>query len=131
MKHTPVLCLLKIEIELNVCLQPCSPRVKTQPLSMLVCFSFNNPIRYLTGLTDWLAEPDLAKIVVQPTKLISVNHKVVMEMAPEGTQYPSSSATQSHLLFHVNRPFLYLVRDEASGALLFIGRVLNPKDLRK
>ncbi|CAL8363797.1 unnamed protein product [Lota lota] len=83
------------------------------------------------GLSDWLAETNLVEITTQPAKLISVNHKVVMEMAPEGTQYPSSSATRSHLMFHVNRPFLYLVRDEASGALLLMGRVLNPKDLRK
>ncbi|KAK0135555.1 Pigment epithelium-derived factor [Merluccius polli] len=74
------------------------------------------------GLSEWLAQTNLVAITAQAAKVVSVNHKVVMEIAPEGTQYPSSSRTPSHLVFHVNRPFLYLVRDEASGALLFMGR---------
>lgn len=52
-----------------------------------------------------------------------------MEVAPEGNQYPSTTSEPSHLSYRVDRPFLYLVRDEASGALLFIGRVVNPSGL--
>ncbi|XP_070700401.1 pigment epithelium-derived factor isoform X2 [Pempheris klunzingeri] len=81
------------------------------------------------GLTDWLADTDLEKVSSQPAKLSSVNHKVAMETAPEGNQYPSSTSAASHLSYRVDRPFLYLIRDEASGALLFIGKVVNPKDL--
>lgn len=81
------------------------------------------------GLSEWLAETGLEKISAQPTKLNNVNHKVVMETAPEGNQYPSDASTASHLTYRVNRPFIYLIRDEASGALLFIGRVVNPKSL--
>lgn len=81
------------------------------------------------GLSDWLTDTDLEKISVQPALLSSVNHKVVMETAPEGNQYPSVTSTASHLNYRVDRPFLYLVRDETSGALLFIGRVVNPKTL--
>lgn len=65
----------------------------------------------------------------QPIKLSSVHHKVVMEMAPEGTQYPSSTTAPTHLSYRVDRPFIYLIRDETSGALLFIGRVVNPTGL--
>ncbi|KAM4620984.1 pigment epithelium-derived factor [Polymixia lowei] len=82
------------------------------------------------GLSDWLADMDLEKITAQPTKLGSVNHKVVMEMAPEGNQYASTASSPSNLSYRVDRPFLYLVRDEGSGALLFIGKVVNPKTLR-
>uniref|UniRef100_A0A3Q1FR43 Serpin domain-containing protein n=1 Tax=Acanthochromis polyacanthus TaxID=80966 RepID=A0A3Q1FR43_9TELE len=82
------------------------------------------------GLSDWLDNPNMEKISAQPAKLSSVNHKVVMETVPEGNQYPATTSTPSHLTYRVDRPFLYLVRDEASGALLFIGRVVNPKDLR-
>ena len=84
----------------------------------------------LLGLTDWLNNPQLEKISGQATKLTSVNHKVVMETAPEGNQYPGATSTPNHLSYRVDRPFLYLIRDDASGALLFIGRVVNPKDLR-
>ncbi|KAM6907649.1 pigment epithelium-derived factor isoform 2-T2 [Xenentodon cancila] len=81
------------------------------------------------GLSEWLDNPELEKISTQPSKLVSANHKVTMETAPEGNQYPAATATTSHLTYRVDRPFLYLIRDEASGALLFIGRVVNPKDL--
>ncbi|XP_051250833.1 pigment epithelium-derived factor isoform X1 [Dicentrarchus labrax] len=82
------------------------------------------------GLSEWLADTDLEKISAQPAKLGSVNHKVVMETAPEGNQYPSgTSSTPNHLSYQVDRPFIYLIRDETSGALLFIGRVVNPKTL--
>ncbi|XP_041807530.1 pigment epithelium-derived factor [Chelmon rostratus] len=81
------------------------------------------------GLSDWLADTDLEKISTLSAKLSSVNHKVVMEMAPEGNQYPGTTSTASHLSYRVDRPFLFLIRDEASGALLFIGRVVNPKAL--
>lgn len=80
------------------------------------------------GLSEWLANTELEKISNQPVKLGSVHHKVVMETAPEGNQYPSAS-TPAHLSYRVDRPFLYLIRDETSGALLFIGRVVNPKNL--
>ncbi|XP_068600963.1 pigment epithelium-derived factor [Brachionichthys hirsutus] len=84
------------------------------------------------GLSDWLANTDLEKISLKPAKLNSVNHKVVMEMAPEGNQYPISTSTSNRPLpYRVNRPFLFLIRDEASGALLFIGRVVNPTGLTK
>ncbi|XP_029375259.1 pigment epithelium-derived factor [Echeneis naucrates] len=82
------------------------------------------------GLSEWLDNPDLEKISAQPTKVASLHHKAVMETAPEGNQYASATSTLSHLTYRVDRPFLYLIRDEASGALLFIGRVVNPKDLR-
>uniref|UniRef100_A0A3P8S4W2 Serpin domain-containing protein n=1 Tax=Amphiprion percula TaxID=161767 RepID=A0A3P8S4W2_AMPPE len=82
------------------------------------------------GLSDWLDNPDMEKISAQPAKLSSINHKVIMETAPEGNQYPATTSMPSHLTYRVDRPFLYLVRNEASGALLFIGRVVNPKDLR-
>lgn len=83
----------------------------------------------MAGLSDWLLNPGLEKISAQSVKLLSVKHKVVMEMAPEGTQYPNSGSAPAHLSYRVDRPFVYLVRDETSGALLFVGRVINPTGL--
>lgn len=81
------------------------------------------------GLAEWLENPELEKLSNQPAKLSSVNHKVVMETAPEGNQYPGTALAPSHLVYRVDRPFIYLIRDEPSGALLFIGKVVNPKNL--
>lgn len=87
------------------------------------------------GLSEWLADTDLIKITSQPVKLNGVHHKVVMEMAPEGAGYASTTPTAKGqslaLTYRVDRPFLFLVRDEPSGALLFIGKVLNPSDLTR
>lgn len=88
---------------------------------------------HIKGLSDWLNDPELIRITTQPVKLTTVRHKVVMETAPEGTQYPSSTPPRNGqslaLSYNVNRPFIFLIRDEPSGALLFIGKVLNPRDL--
>lgn len=81
------------------------------------------------GLSDWLAATGLEKISGQAAKLNSLSHKVVMEMAPEGTQYPRATTVPAHISYRVDRPFLYLIRDETTGALLFIGRVINPSGL--
>ncbi|KAK3524001.1 hypothetical protein QTP70_017518 [Hemibagrus guttatus] len=85
------------------------------------------------GLSDWLNTPELEQITSQPVKLTTVRHKVVMETAPEGSQYPGTPSTHNSqslaLSYSVNRPFVFLIRDEPSGALLFIGKVLNPRDL--
>lgn len=99
----------------------------------VLSFSYSTDVMPLLGelgLSDWLSNQELEKISPQPAKLGSVNHKVVMETAPEGNQYASTASPPSHLTYRVDRPFLFLIRDETSGALLFIGRVVNPKDLR-
>ncbi|XP_041932073.1 pigment epithelium-derived factor [Alosa sapidissima] len=80
------------------------------------------------GLSEWLANTDLIKITAQPAKLSGVHHKVVMEMATEGSQHATATTVQpQHLTYRVDRPFIFLVRDEPTGTLLFIGKVLNPQ----
>ncbi|XP_029029220.1 pigment epithelium-derived factor isoform X2 [Betta splendens] len=87
------------------------------------------PLLGNAGFADWLQNTGLEKISAQPAVLSSVSHKVVMETAPEGNEYASATSPSGHLSYSVNRPFLFLIRDEVSGALLVIGRVTNPKDL--
>uniref|UniRef100_W5LQV1 Serpin domain-containing protein n=1 Tax=Astyanax mexicanus TaxID=7994 RepID=W5LQV1_ASTMX len=85
------------------------------------------------GMSEWMEDTDLIKITTQAVKMSTVRHKAAIETAPEGSQYastaPSGRVQSLALSFHVNRPFLFLVRDEPSGALLFIGKILNPRDL--
>uniref|UniRef100_A0A1A7WNE6 Serine (Or cysteine) peptidase inhibitor, clade F, member 1 n=1 Tax=Iconisemion striatum TaxID=60296 RepID=A0A1A7WNE6_9TELE len=114
--------------DLSMALQP----AQVSLLLPVLRLSFSTDLLPLLGdlgLTEWLENPELENISTQPAKLSSVNHKVVMEMAPEGNQYPVATFEPSHLTYRVNRPFIYLIRDEPSGALLFIGKVVNPKDL--
>uniref|UniRef100_A0A8C6T399 Serpin domain-containing protein n=1 Tax=Neogobius melanostomus TaxID=47308 RepID=A0A8C6T399_9GOBI len=89
-------------------------------------------LAYSTELLPLL--PDLGRsstaISSQPVKLNTAAHKAVLETAPEGLQYAPDAAYPTALTYHVDRPFLFLIRDQSTGALLFIGRITNPKLLR-
>lgn len=115
-------------------------KVKFNHVSKLTCFSkvisklsltaqkSCHTVSMIAGLSDWLANTDLIKITSQPAKLSAVHHKIAMEMTPEGSQTTAITGAQPlHLTYKVDRPFLFLVRDEPTGAVLFIGRVLNPQ----
>ena len=59
-------------------------------------------------------------------------HKAVVEVNEEGTEAAAATAvgmrtTSMPPMFEVNRPFLFLIREHATGTILFIGRVTNPR----
>lgn len=68
-----------------------------------------------------------------------VVHKGFINVNEEGTQAAAASATAMLLgaafggeepfvpSFRADRPFLYLIRDKQNGAILFLGRVLDPR----
>jgi serpin B len=67
--------------------------------------------------------------------LSKVVHQVVVNLDEEGTEAAAGTAvviTRSMarvtqpLAFRVDRPFLYLIRDVKTGAILFLGRVADP-----
>lgn len=73
----------------------------------------------------------------------SLLHKAFINVNEEGTEaaaitgYPAPAA-EAHRdkvpftpTFRADRPFLYLIRDRESGAVLFLGRILNPSDLNQ
>ncbi|MBI5831179.1 MAG: serpin family protein [Armatimonadetes bacterium] len=61
-------------------------------------------------------------------------HKAFVKVNEEGTEAAAATAVivglrsmpAQPVVMNVNRPFLFLVRDNASGALLFMGRIVNP-----
>ena len=64
-----------------------------------------------------------------------VKHKTFVEVNEEGTEAAAvtivaiertSAGGPQKVLFHVNRPFLYVISEEDTGAILFIGTVKNP-----
>ncbi|HJX51472.1 MAG TPA: serpin family protein [Polyangia bacterium] len=63
-----------------------------------------------------------------------VIHKAFIDVAEKGTEAAAAtavvmnagSAPPTGLLVDATRPFLYFLRDQPTGAILFMGRVLNP-----
>jgi serpin B len=64
-----------------------------------------------------------------------IAHRAVIEVQEEGTEAAAATAAMMTLTsapsnqetFRVDRPFLYYVVDDATGAILFQGRVMDPR----
>ena len=62
-----------------------------------------------------------------------VVHKAFVDVNEEGTEAAAATGVEMRTTseampedFLVDRPFLYLIRDRASGSILFLGRVTDP-----
>ena len=75
-----------------------------------------------------LADPD------QPLHISAVAHKAFIEVNEKGTEAAAAtgvvlaarSMPPPPAVFRADRPFLFLIRDELTGSVLFLGRVANP-----
>ena len=64
-----------------------------------------------------------------------VVHKAFVAVDEEGTEAAAATAVimmrgappQESILMKLDRPFLFLIRDNDTGTILFVGRVLNPE----
>lgn len=68
-----------------------------------------------------------------PLEIAEVLHKAFIAVGEKGTEAAAATAVvirttsaPQGLNIQVNRPFLFFIRDEATGALLFVGRVSDP-----
>lgn len=59
-----------------------------------------------------------------------VDHKAIVEVNEKGTEAAAATsvaiALSSSPSFIVNRPFFFEIRDDRSGSILFMGKILNP-----
>jgi len=63
----------------------------------------------------------------------NVIHKAFVAVDEEGTEAAAATgvvmgitAVVQPLVFRADRPFVFMIRDNRSGSILFIGRVVNP-----
>ncbi|NWZ66506.1 PEDF factor, partial [Acrocephalus arundinaceus] len=85
-----------------------------------------------TRLQSLFTSPDFSKISAKPLRLSHVQHKAMLELSEDGERStPNPGANAARLTFpieyHVDRPFLLVLRDDATGTLLFIGKILDPR----
>jgi serpin B len=86
------------------------------------------------GMTDAFANADFSGIDGTRSLVISeVLHKSFIKVNEAGTEAAAAtavimagSAPVQHPEVVANRPFIFLIRDHATGAILFVGRVLDP-----
>ena len=79
---------------------------------------------------------DLSGITAEPLSVSKVVHKAFVEVNEEGTEAAAATAIEMTLtcmplskpVFKADHPFLFLIRHNDSGAILFLGRVLRPSD---
>jgi serpin B len=102
------------------------PRVK---------FSFHTSLNStLTGMGmgSLFAGADLSGITGAPGLTVAaVEHEVFLKVDEEGTTAAAATGAaivESHgPTVSADRPFLFLIRDRLTGAILFIGRVVDPR----
>jgi serpin B len=85
------------------------------------------PIPFSNGadFTRMSSKPDL--------KIDEVYHKAFIEVTEEGTEAAAATAVvivrksmPISVDFFANRPFMFFIRENATGNILFMGRVNNP-----
>jgi serpin B len=70
----------------------------------------------------------------EPLVLTDVVHKAFIDLDEQGTEAAAAtgviggttSAPAKNVTLTVDRPFLFAIRDDATGAILFVGRVMTP-----
>jgi serpin B len=89
------------------------------------------------GLTDAFGvNADFSKISSQGVLIDQIKHKAVVEVDETGTVAAAVTAVsmmlsgmpQEPLSFKVDRPFLFFLVDNETGAILFMGRVSDPRE---
>ncbi|NWW76533.1 PEDF factor, partial [Climacteris rufus] len=85
-----------------------------------------------TRLQSLFTSPDFSKISAKPLKLSHVQHKAMLELSEDGERSTPNPGTNAARLtfpieYHVDRPFLLVLRDDTTGTLLFIGKILDPR----
>ena len=65
----------------------------------------------------------------------AILHKAFVEVDEKGTEAAAATAVGVTLMsapsyprFNADHPFLFLIRDNATGSILFMGRMVNPND---
>ena len=62
----------------------------------------------------------------------TVAHKAFVEVNEVGTEAAAATAVMMRVslppTFRADHPFLFLIRDRDTGSILFMGRIVNPKE---
>lgn len=106
------------------------PRFKTQ-----YKFQLNDPLKSMGMSTAFTDLADFSKIANVSLKVSRVLHDTYVEVTEEGTE--AAAVTTVEIIatampvppptpvFKVNKPFLFVIREQSTGVILFIGKMGN------
>jgi serpin B len=98
-------------------------------------FRLNEPLQEL-GMKSAFGSADFTGLSPMGKELYitAVLHKAFVDVNEEGTEAAAATAVvigrksdgPKPAVFRADRPFVYVIRDNATGAALFLGRYLGP-----
>lgn len=147
LKETPIaVSLPKVSMEISHDLQVNASRVYNRnvsalssqcfTLSLLIIIIISIPQKHLQelGLTEAVdkSKADLSKISgKKDLYLSSVFHACALEWGTDGNEINTTIFGTDKLrnpkLFYADHPFIFLVKDQKTNSILFIGRMVKPK----
>ncbi|MDR1870403.1 MAG: serpin family protein [Deltaproteobacteria bacterium] len=98
--------------------------------------SLRKPLEDLGLTTPFKPTADFSGITVDEKILVSdILHKAFVSLDEEGTEAAAASAAimvraariEEPAVFTADRPFIFLIQEKATGSILFLGRLANPK----
>ncbi len=118
-------------------LHECEVQLKLPRFKQECEFKLNDAVRDL-GMESIFQEGGLTKINSKGDLVVSeIRQKTFVEVNEEGTEAaavtvvvtaPTSVGPGGEIYFHADRPFIYLIRERSTGAILFMGRMDNPAE---
>jgi len=117
-------------------LRPAQVALSLPKFAVETDFNLNEPLKAL-GMVDAfdIERADFSGMTGKPELYIgNVLHKAFVDVNEEGTEAAAATAVIMQLRsapletieFRIDRPFLYLIREEPTGAILFMGRLADP-----
>jgi serine protease inhibitor len=93
-----------------------------------------NQVLITLGMGIAFGAADFSKMFESLNVFISrVEHKSFIEVNEEGTEAAAATVVvmsygggPSGLIIEINRPFLFMIRENVSGTILFIGKIVDP-----
>ena len=89
------------------------------------------------GISDAFdpTKADFSAISTHPLFISEVAHKAFIEINEEGTEAAAATGIMMGItcmpmppkIFRADRPFIFLIRENATGKILFMGRITNPQ----
>ncbi len=98
--------------------------------------SLNEVLKSLGMARAFTDKADFSGISAVPIYISEAIHKAFVDVNEEGTEAAAATAimmntadaTPRNATVRADHPFIYLIRERASGAILFMGRETNPKE---